>query len=105
MTMDYDPISSLEAVGYLGREASFLYLVAIHSGYFLRRQYSQFVQCDRGAMPTPFLEKAPRLDHLRLSTCSKGRHIHHLASKPASEAVGRPESRHRLITAVADLDA
>ena len=42
MTIDYDPISSLEAVGYLEREASFLYLVAVHSGYFLRRQYARF---------------------------------------------------------------
>jgi hypothetical protein len=40
--MDYDPISSLEATGYLEREASFLYLVAVNSGYFLRRQYLPF---------------------------------------------------------------
>ena len=97
MTIDYDPISSLEAVGYLEREASFLYLVAIHSGYFLRRQYSQFVQCDRGAMPTRFLEKASRLRHLRVIECGQGRHIYHLASKPVYEAVGHPDSQNRRI--------
>lgn len=97
MTIDYDPISSLEAIGYLEREASFLYLVAIHSGYFLRRQYSQFVQCDRGAMPTRFLEKASRLHHLRVIECGQGRHIYHLASKPVYEAVGRPDSQNRRI--------
>jgi hypothetical protein len=97
MTLDYDPISSLEAVGYLEREASFLYLVAIHSGYFLRRQYSQFVQCDRGAMPTRFLEKASRSRHLRVIECGQGRHIYHLASKPVYEAVGRPDSQNRRI--------
>ncbi len=95
--MDYDPISSLEAIGYLEREASFLYLVAIHSGYFLRRQYSQFAQCDRGAIPTRFLEKASRLRHLRVIECGQGRHIYHLASKPIYEAVGRPESQNRRI--------
>jgi hypothetical protein len=95
--MDYDPISSLEAIGYLEREASFLYLVAVHSGYFLRRQYSQFAQCDRGAMPTRFLEKASRLRHLRVIECGQGRHIYHLASKPVYEAVGRPDSQNRRI--------
>jgi hypothetical protein len=34
----------LESVGYTEREAAFLYLVAVHSGYFLRRQYSHFIQ-------------------------------------------------------------
>ena len=97
MTIDYDPISSLQAVGYLEREASFLYLVAIHSGYFLRRQYSQFVQCDRGAMPTRFLEKASRFHHLRVIECGQGRHIYHLASKPVYEALGRPDSQNRRI--------
>ncbi len=29
--MNYDPISSLESIGYVEREASFLYLVAVHS--------------------------------------------------------------------------
>jgi len=97
MTIDYDPISSLEAIGYLEREASFLYLVAIHSGYFLRRQYIQFAQCDRGAMPTRFLEKASRFRHLRVIECGQGRHIYHLASKPVYEAVGRSDSQNRRI--------
>ena len=95
--MDYDPISSLEAVGYLEREASFLYLVAIHSGYFLRRQFCQFVKCDRGALPTRFLEKASRLRHLRIIECGQGRHIYHLTSKPVYVALGRPDSQNRRI--------
>jgi hypothetical protein len=95
--MDYDPISSLEAVGYLEREASFLYLVAIHSGYFLRRQFCQFVKRDRGALPTRFLEKASRLHHVRIIECGQGRHIYHLASKPVYEAIGRPGSQNRRI--------
>jgi hypothetical protein len=97
MNMDYDPISSLEAVGYLDREATFLYLVAIHSGYFLRRQYCHFVQCDRGAMPTRFIEKGARLHHLRVIECGQGRHIYHLASQPVYKAVGRADSQNRRI--------
>jgi hypothetical protein len=72
MTMDYDPIYSLEAVGYLEREAAFLYLVAVHSGYFLRRQYAQFIKRDSGALATRFLAKAARLNHLRIIECGQG---------------------------------
>jgi hypothetical protein len=39
MTPAYDPIPELQKLGYTEREAAFLYLVGIHSGYFLRRQY------------------------------------------------------------------
>ncbi|MBB5343357.1 hypothetical protein [Tunturibacter empetritectus] len=97
MTLDYDPIASLESVGYLEREASFLYLVAIHSGYFLSRQFCQFVKRERGALPTRFLEKASRLHHIRVIECGRGRHIYHLISKPVYEALGRRDSQNRRI--------
>ncbi len=95
--MEYDPISSLEAVGYLEREATFLYLVAIHSGYFLRRQYGQFIKRDSGALATRFLEKAARLNHLRIIECGQGRHVYHLMSRPVYEALGRTDSQNRRI--------
>ena len=97
MTLDYDPIASLESIGYLEREASFLYLVAVHSGYFLRRQFCQFVQGERGALPTRFLEKATRLHHIRVIECGRGRHIYHLTSKPVYEALGHRDSQNRRI--------
>jgi hypothetical protein len=97
MTLDYDPIASLESAGYLEREASFLYLVAMHSGYFLARQFCQFVQRDRGALPTRFIEKASRLHHLRTIECGRGRHLYHLTSKPVYEALGRRDSQNRRI--------
>ncbi|MHB8303734.1 MAG: hypothetical protein ACYDC6_12980 [Acidobacteriaceae bacterium] len=36
-------------MGYTEREVAFLYLVALHSGFFLRRQYGRFVRRERGA--------------------------------------------------------
>ena len=95
--MDYDLIASLESVGYLEREASFLYLVAIHSGYFLSRQFCQFVKRERGALPTRFLEKASRLHHIRVIECGRGRHVYHLTSKPVYEALGHRDSQNRRI--------
>lgn len=36
-------IESVERFGYSTREAGFLVLAALHSGYFLRRQYCAFL--------------------------------------------------------------
>jgi hypothetical protein len=97
MTIDYDPISSLEAVGYLEREASFLYLVAVHSGYFLRRQYARFAGRDGGTLIARFLKKADRHHHIKVIECGQGWYIYHLVSRSLYEAVGRPDSQNRRI--------
>jgi hypothetical protein len=95
--MDYDPIQSLESVGYVGREASFLYLVAVHSGYFLRRQYHRFTQREGGRMATRFLRKAYRHRHIQVIECGRRRHIYHLTAKPVYAALGFAGSQHRRI--------
>jgi len=97
MTLDYDPISSLEAVGYMKQEAAFLYLVAIHSGYFLRRQYCRFMKQSCGALATRFLAKADRLHHIQVIQCKRDRHIYHLTSKTVYEALGHADSQNRRI--------
>lgn len=103
--MNYDPISSLEAIGYLEREASFLYLVAVHSGYFLSRQFCQFVNQVSGALATRFLEKASRFHHIRVIECGRRRHIYHLTSKPVYEALGHSDSQNRRIKGDAHIKA
>lgn len=95
--MEYDPIQSLETVGYVGREASFLYLVAVHSGYFLRRQYHRFTQRESGRMATRFLTKAHRHRHIQVIECGQRRHIYHLTAKPVYAALGLAGSQHRRI--------
>jgi hypothetical protein len=97
MTMEYDPISSLEAIGYLEREASFLYLVAAHSGYFLRRQYNRFVGRDGGTALERMLRKADRYNHIQVIECGRGWHIYHLKSKTLYAALERPHSQNRRI--------
>ncbi len=97
MTLDYDPIASLESIGYLEREAAFLYLVAVHSGYFLSRQFCRFVRRECGALSTRFLDRAIRFRHIRVIECGRGRHIYHLVSKPVYQALGRPDSQNRRI--------
>ena len=91
----YDPIPMLENAGYTEQEAAFLYLVAIHSGYFLRRQFSRFVRRDRGGLADKFIQKALRLDHLQVIECGQARHVYHLTSRPVYQTVFRSDSQHR----------
>jgi hypothetical protein len=97
MTMEYDAISSLEAIGYLECEATFLYLVAVHSGYFLRRQYNHFAGRDRGTVLDRLLRKASRRNHIEVIECGRGWHIYHLKSKSVYAALERPHSQNRRI--------
>ncbi len=95
MTLSYDPISVLESVGYTEREAAFLYLVAVHSGYFLRRHYGRFIQRERGAIAEQLLRKAVALGHLQSIACGQARFVYHLTSKEVYAAVGLAASQHR----------
>jgi hypothetical protein len=97
MTLDYDPIAPLESIGYLEREAAFLYLVAVHSGYFLRRQYYRFAGRQGGTLVAQLLSKATRRQHIRVIECGHGWHLYHLTSKPVYQAVGRGDSQNRRI--------
>jgi hypothetical protein len=91
----YDPIPMLENAGYTEQEAAFLYLVAVHSGYFLRRQFSRFVQRDRGGLADKFIQKALRLDHLQVIECGQARHVYHLTSRPVYQTILGSDSQHR----------
>ena len=95
--MEYNPIQSLEAIGYVQREASFLYLVAAHSGYFLRRQFHYFTQRESGRMATRYLTKASRHRHIQIIECGQKRHVYHLTSKSVYAALGFAGSQHRRI--------
>lgn len=91
----YDPIPMLENAGYTEQEAAFLYLVAVHSGYFLRRQFSRFVQRDRGGLADKFIQRALSLDHLQVIECGQARHVYHLTSRPMYQTILRGDSQHR----------
>ena len=93
--MSHDAIDSLVGFGYSEREAAFLYLVAVHSGYFLRRQFNQFVARERGAIATHFLRKAIGLGHVAAMPCAESRFIYHLTDRRLYGLVGLPGSQGR----------
>ena len=88
-------IDGLRALGYTEREAGFLVPAALHSGYFLRRQYYAFAQVDTGK--SAFLLEKKLLDnkHASVTTYPFGTQLHHLRSHPFYKAIGEGENRHR----------
>jgi hypothetical protein len=95
--MNYDAIDNLTGCGYPEREAAFLYIVAVHSGYFLRRQFNQFVARERGAIATRFLRRAAELGHVTEMPCAENRIIYHLSGKQVYGMVGPRDSQSRRI--------
>jgi hypothetical protein len=93
--MTHDPIMALQSFGYTEREASFMYLVATHSGYFLRRQFDYFIDRNKGAIAHGFLEKARASGHIEVIDYGEARHVYHLFSKPIYRLLGNPESQNR----------
>lgn len=93
--MPDDPISNIQSAGYTDREASFLYLVAAHSGYFLRRQFDQFIHRHSGAIAQNFLTKAKRLGHIATLDFGQQRHVYHLFHKDFYTLLGVPDSQNR----------
>ena len=103
--------STIRCLGYSERQASFIYTVAVRSGYFLRRQFNCAVQrrreVDRGEL---FLLKAKRAGHVRrnpvrampacsIKSCAK--HIYRIAGQVRFSQPTGPKSpreiRRRLV--------
>lgn len=82
--MDYDPIPCIQSIGYTEREASFLYLVAVHSGYFFRRQFDRFIDRRSGAIAQHFLDKTRRAGHVAALDFGQQRHVYHLHTKTST---------------------
>jgi hypothetical protein len=90
--MTANPILALQSIGYTEREAAFLYLVAVHSGYFLRRQFDASIQRRRGSLSHHFTEKARIAGHIEVIDY-QGRFVYHLRFKPIYRLAGNPESQ------------
>lgn len=93
MTNDF--VLTLQSLGYTEREATFLYLVATHSGYFLRRQFNYFIERNKGFLAQRFLEKAYAAGHVETIDYGQGFYIYHLFSKPLYRLLGNAESQNR----------
>src|SRR2546425_2129214 len=88
-------IQALGNFGYDGEEARFLVIAALHSGYFLRRQYLAFIGGTKGWKDIVFINKLKANRHCRITVYRHNRMIFHLSAKPLYAALGEADNRNR----------
>jgi hypothetical protein len=88
-------IQALERFGYTEREARFLCLAALHGGYFLRRQYGEYLQKAVGGTAAALIEKILSNDHAQVATFVSNTHVYHLSARPFYAALGQEDNRNR----------
>ena len=86
---------AIKTLGYTEREAVFLVVAALHSGYFLRRQYSEFIGKETGGTAAALVEKLVATEHARATTALNNTKLYHLASRPFFSAIGETDNRNR----------
>lgn len=94
---DHDFIPDLEKLGYTPREAGFLALVAMHSGYFLRRHFNRYLHREDGGLAHSFLAKAQSKGHVRTLPLAQRRFVFHLSSRTLYRLCGVEDSQNRRV--------
>jgi hypothetical protein len=90
-----EQIASLRRFGYEEREAQFLALAALHSGYFLRRQYCAFLRRSSGSADDSLVKKAIEFRHVKEIDLRFHRKLYSIHAKPLFEALGEIDNRNR----------
>jgi hypothetical protein len=94
MTID-ERASALGHFGYTQRQARFLTLAAMHSGYFLRRQYVTFTGRRHGATTVEFLHRAVERGHVAVITAPVIGRVYHVAARALYASVDDVDNRNR----------
>ena len=93
MTADVDRLAAIVALGYTEREAAFLDRVARHSGYFVRRQFLQFIGRASGQTVVDFTAKLVARRHATVQTYCHAAHVVHLCARTLYAAAAVDERR------------
>ena len=88
-------IENLRSLGYTQDEAKFLYLVAMHSGYFSARQYLTFTGAKSGDKSMTFTQKLLGKGHAAARMLLRNGRVYHLFSRLVYRAIGREHLRNR----------
>ena len=91
-----DRVRAVEALGFTTRQARFLVVVALHSGYCLRRQYAAFASVAYGKSVRDFLDAlvAKHLATRFMLRADRG-HLYHLHARPLYRVLGQEDNRNR----------
>jgi hypothetical protein len=86
-----EQISTLRAYGYSKREAVFIATVALHSGYFIPRQYTGV----HGGAVTDLGRKLTGLEHASVIQYGYKQKVYHIDHKAIYRVLGQEDNRHR----------
>jgi hypothetical protein len=95
MSISPSHLDALKALGYTEPEATFLYLVATHSGYFVARQFLGFTGAHWGKRTTMFWAKLHAQKYARTECFPKSGVVYHLFSRRLYRQIGRENLRNR----------
>lgn len=101
MSIDHTDTEAIGALGYTPREAGFLALVARHSGYFVRRQFLQWIGSGPGQTVVDFTQKLLVRHHATLQTFCYATHVYHLSARVLYAAAAAPTGHRRRRVAMA----
>jgi hypothetical protein len=97
--MKFLPIhtEALRYFGYTEEESRFLYLVAMHSGYFTCQQFLRFIKMKPGKRSVAFARKVLEKGHASSKEYLRHGRVFHLFSRNVYEAIGRENVRFRRV--------
>ena len=95
MNIPQAQLAAVQALGYTESEARFLYLVALHSGYFVARQFLGFTGAHWGKRTTSFWNKLQVSRLARTYRYAQGGTVYHLFSRKLYRQIGRECPRNR----------
>jgi hypothetical protein len=96
MTEPRSKFEAIAALGYSEEESRFLYLAAMHSGYFVARQFRGFTRSYPGGPTRAFSRKLRARRHAQIHRFAEAGLVYHLRSKMLYREIGQENPRHRL---------
>ena len=88
-------VAAIERLGYNETEATFLYLVATHSGYFTRSQFLRYFQQSKGCLVHRFTGKTLTQGHATAKEYGYQTLVFHLFSRQIYGAIDKDNLRNR----------
>jgi hypothetical protein len=88
-------LAPLRSFGYTEVESRFLYLVAMHSGYFTVRQFLDFAHAKSGKRNAHLIEKLFSQGHATAQRYHRRSCVYHLSCRVLYDAIGKGELRNR----------
>jgi hypothetical protein len=95
MNLRPDQIERIKELGYTEAESRFIYIVAIHSGYFTLRQFLNFTQARRGKRSNAFAQKLLKHGHATMRDYMGAGFVFHLFSRTIYGQIEKDNLRNR----------